>query len=432
MNEYKDLASRLSAVINTAIDGIITIDKKGIIESINNAGCEIFQYEEKELIGQNINMLMPPPDKEQHDEYLQRYHQTNKPHIIGIGREVMGLKKDGTIFPFRLAVSKVDLENRIIFTGIIHDLTNIKAAEERIIKLNRELEQKVAERTYQLEDVVNKLLVTNRQLEDEIQERTAIEAKLISQEEELRISLLKEKELGELKSRFVSMASHEFRTPLATILSSAALIKRYINSEQQDRREKHVDRIKSAVANLTGILNDFLSISKLEEGKVDLKISEFYMEEVIEEVSNDVEGLLKNEQIIVAHYYGNKQILKTDKRIIKNILFNLVSNAIKYSNEKSTIECNIQYNAEEFEIEIKDYGIGIPEEDQKHMFQRFFRAGNVINIQGTGLGLIIVKRYLDILNGKIRFISKYGIGTSFFVSLPYTTDDNEENINYRR
>ena len=169
----------------------------------------------------------------------------------------MGRKKSGVTFPFRLAVSKVPLHDRVIYTGIIHDLTDIKLAQNRILSLNKELEVKVAERTYQLEDVVNKLLDTNQQLEEEIKERAIVEEKLKSQEEELRLSLSKEKELGELKSRFVSMASHEFRTPLATILSSAALISRYEKTEQQTNRTKHTHRIKSAVANLTGILNDF-------------------------------------------------------------------------------------------------------------------------------------------------------------------------------
>jgi signal transduction histidine kinase len=298
-------------------------------------------------------------------------------------------------------------------------MTDVKAAEERILRLNEELEHKVSKRTYELESVVNKLLDTNTKLEEEINERKSIEAKLMIREEELKLSLEKEKELGELKSRFVSMASHEFRTPLATILSSAALISRYEEKDHQSKRVKHVERIKSAVNNLTGILNDFLSISKLEEGKIDVNYGEVNLESLFDLIKQEVEGIMKQNQVIEVNIADQRSPVVSDERIIKNILFNLISNAIKYSHESGHIECNIKFIEDDLEIEIKDQGIGIPLEDQKHMFERFFRAGNVTNIQGTGLGLNIVKRYVDILGGSIRFTSIFGEGSSFFVKLPY-------------
>ncbi|MBT8190767.1 MAG: PAS domain-containing sensor histidine kinase [Saprospiraceae bacterium] len=414
-----DFALRIQAIIDTAIDGIITIDVHGVIETVNQAAIQMFGYAESDIVGKKINVLMPEPYKSSHDGYMSRYLSTKIPRIIGIGREVLGERADGSVFPFRLAVSEVILNDRIIFTGIIHDLTDVKAAEERILRLNEELESKVSKRTYELENVVNKLLDTNTKLEEEINERKSIEAKLMIREEELKLSLEKEKELGELKSRFVSMASHEFRTPLATILSSAALISRYEEHNHQPKRVKHVERIKSAVNNLTGILNDFLSISKLEEGKIDVKYDKVNLESLIELIKQEVEGIMKPGQAITVNFINTLRPVISDERIIKNILFNLVSNSIKYSYESGLIECNIKFLEEELEIEIKDKGIGIPLEDQKHMFERFFRAGNVTNIQGTGLGLNIVKRYVDILGGSIRFTSIFGEGSSFFVKLPY-------------
>jgi len=414
-----DFALRIEAIINTAIDGIITIDVNGIIETINMAALKMFGYTESETVGQKINMLMPEPYKSSHDGYISRYLSTKMPRIIGIGREVLGERADGSVFPFRLAVSEVILNDRVIFTGIIHDMTDVKAAEERILRLNEELEHKVSKRTYELESVVNKLLDTNTKLEEEINERKSIEAKLMIREEELKLSLEKEKELGELKSRFVSMASHEFRTPLATILSSAALISRYEEKDHQSKRVKHVERIKSAVNNLTGILNDFLSISKLEEGKIDVNYGEVNLESLFDLIKQEVEGIMKQNQVIEVNIADQRSPVVSDERIIKNILFNLISNAIKYSHESGHIECNIKFIEDDLEIEIKDQGIGIPLEDQKHMFERFFRAGNVTNIQGTGLGLNIVKRYVDILGGSIRFTSIFGEGSSFFVKLPY-------------
>jgi len=413
-----DFAQRLQAIIDTAIDGIITINKQGIVESLNPSAAGLFGYKPSEVIGNNIKILMPEPYHTEHDGYLHRYQATKVPHIIGTGREVSGRKKDGIIFPFRLAVSEVILNDRIIYTGIIHDLTDVKEAEEEIVQLNKRLEKKVNERTKELERTVNKMLSTNTSLQKEVKDRLAAEEKLQFSETELKSALVKEKELSELKSRFVSMASHEFRTPLTSILSSAAIIGRYDKEEQQANREKHVNRIKSSVANLTGILNDFLSLSKLEEGRVEVHLSELNLDLLCREVIEDTKSMLKSTQIIKHSVNGDNPHVIVDERILRNILFNLISNAIKYSEDD--IRCQINFENDYYQFEIKDQGIGIPIEDQKYLFTRFFRAGNVTNIQGTGLGLNIVKGYVEILGGEISFISEHEIGTTFIVKIPYS------------
>ena len=417
----KEFVLRLKAVIETAIDGILTIDAHGIIETMNPAAAKLFGYDPDKVIGNNIKMLMPDPDKTRHDEYLQRYHETKEPRIIGIGREVNGQRKDGSIFPFRLAVSEVILNDRVIFTGIIHDLSKVKRAEEEITVLNKKLEQKVVDRTNELEKTVNKLLSTNSRLNTEISERQEAENKLKLRETELKDALSKEKELNELKSRFVSMASHEFRTPLTSILSSAAIIGKYDQSHQQENREKHIKRIKSAVTNLTGILNDFLSLSKLEEGLVELQLQKLNLDHLCQEVIIATEGLRKGKQNIIHTVHGDDPQIIVDERILKNILFNLISNAIKYSDKD--IQCHLYFEKNNFTIKIVDQGIGIPLEDQKYLFSRFFRAGNVTNIQGTGLGLSIVQEYVEILNGEISFESVHEKGTTFTVSIPYSNVD---------
>ena len=152
-----DIALRLEAVIDTAIDGIITIDHRGIIETINTAAALIFGYDKSEVVGKNVNVLMPEPDHSRHDRYISNYLSTKNPKIIGVGREVIGKKKDGTTFPFRLAVSEVILAERVIFTGIVHDLSEIYLANEKLQKINDELEVKVEERTKELEDAINEL-----------------------------------------------------------------------------------------------------------------------------------------------------------------------------------------------------------------------------------------------------------------------------------
>jgi PAS domain S-box-containing protein len=356
-----ELELRLQAIIDNAVDGIITIDTRGIIESTNPAVSRIFGFTEDELIGKNIAVLMPEPDRARHHSYVDSYLQTGKAKIIGKGRELIGKRKDGSTFPFLLSISEVHLNDKLIFTGIVHDLSEIQ---------------------------------------------------------QIKAALEKEKELNELKSRFVTMASHEFRTPLSTILSSASLIARYVDGKDQDKRDKHISRIKSSVSNLTGILNDFLSLSRLEEGQIHNHPVEVNLNSVMEEIQDEMISVLKDGQRLESVFPEDEIQLLIDKNLLKNICINLLSNAIKYSEEGKTIFFTVQLADHKLNIEIKDQGLGIPEDEQVHVFNRFFRAHNASNIQGTGLGLNIVKKYIDLLEGEINFKSKSFEGTTFFVTLP--------------
>ena len=405
MNQERD--DRLyAAIFNTVIDGVITISERGVIQTVNPAAAELFGYTAKELEGEKVNMLMPEPHQSDHDQYLHNYKTTGVKKIIGIGREVRGKKKDGEEFPFRLAISEVHLSTGRIFTGIIHDLTEQKRAEKRILEINDQLEQRVADRTEELSNVVNKLIQTNKALE--------------KKELELVQALDKERELSELKSRFVTTASHEFRTPLSTILSSASLIARYTDPEAIEKRNKHINRIKTSVKNLTGILNDFLSLSKLEEGKVESQTHDFSLTNLCNEVIEHIGTTLKKDQQVVLINDIKNENVHADERSIRNVMINLLSNASKYSDEGKKIIFKITNDEKAVYFSVKDNGIGIPADEQQHLFTRFFRANNVSNIQGTGLGLNIVKRYLDLMDGTIEFESKEGEGTKFRVSVPLT------------
>ena len=243
----------------------------------------------------------------------------------------------------------------------------------------------------------------------------------ITQEKEaaiqLETALQKERELGELKSRFVSMASHEFRTPLSSILSSAELLGMYLELGKHDKCEKNINRIKSSVRNLTGILNDFLSLEKLEAGKVSIQKTTFPLPAYLEELQDEMKPILKkNQQLQISH--PNLQEIHTDAHLLTNILINLLSNAIKYSPKGEDVELVISAEKDHWLLQVIDHGIGIPEQDKAHMFSRFFRASNVENIKGTGLGLTIVKRYLVLLGGTIGFESEYGKGSTFYFTLP--------------
>lgn len=273
-----------------------------------------------------------------------------------------------------------------------------------IRKLNAELEVRVAERTRELADAIQKLEHTNK---------TLYQAQI-----EIRKALQKEKELHELKSRFVTIASHEFRTPLSTVLSSASLISKYKTTEDDDKRLKHVDRIKSAVSNLTSILNDFLSISRIEEGKIYNVPSEFDVVSFTTDITEEIQGVKKAGQQIFYEHTGDKTTVNLDKNLLKNVLINLLSNASKYSAEGKDIFLNTELTDKALTLKVKDQGIGIPEADKTHLFTPFFRAQNVTNIQGTGLGLNIVKRYVDIMQGTLDYTSELNQGTTFTITIP--------------
>ena len=385
----------LEAIIETAIDGIITIDQRGKIESLNPAALTLFGYTIDEVEGKNISMLMPQPDQGEHDNYLAKYKQTGEKHIIGTGREVRGLRKNGSTFPFRLAVSEVQYENRKIYTGFIHDLSKEKEAEERLREYATELENLVDERTKSLKKTVTALRVAK---------------------EEVSLSLEKEKELNQMKSRFVSMASHEFRTPLSSVQLSSSLIEKYAQPFQNKNIEKHVHKIKNAVGNLTTILNDFLSLEKLEAGRVEPAFQEFDLVKLAEEITEEMQMIAKQDQNIIYQHTGLESVVSLDQHLLKNCMINLINNAIKYSGENTFIEFNTEINDKQCIVTIKDNGIGIPDTDQKHLFQPFFRAHNTGNIPGTGLGLNIVLRYAGLMKGELQFESKINQGTTFILS----------------
>ncbi|UAY53473.1 sensor histidine kinase [Ferruginibacter albus] len=270
-----------------------------------------------------------------------------------------------------------------------------KAAEESMALLNIHMEQKIEHRTINLKEAL---------------------LQLEASKQELSQALEKEKELGEIKSQFVSLASHEFKTPLSTILSSASLIALYENENDQPSREKHVQRITQSVMHLNSVLEDFLSIGKLESGHVNVEPSLFNIDSFIKDILDEMKMTVKQGQQLQFALKGGGDFV-TDKRLLKNILINVLSNAIKFSNNDIVI--NIANKADELHILVEDKGIGIPVEDQKHLFSSFYRAKNASHISGTGLGLHIVKRYIDLLHGAIELQSEAKKGTSVYIRLPF-------------
>ena len=392
-----DKGALLQAIIENAIDGIITIDNRGLIESINPSACKLFGYTPEEVLGKNVSMLMPNPHQDKHDEYIARYQRTGVPHIIGMGRDVPGLRKDGTQFPFRLGVNEVKYFGKTIYTGFIHDLSKEKEAEEQIRHYASQLEKLVEERTLSLQESVK-----------ELQEAKEVVSK----------SLEKEKELSQMKSRFVSMASHEFRTPLSSIQLSASLIEKYKQQSDGINISKHVSKIKNSVGNLTTILDDFLSLERLEAEKIEPAFSKFDIVKLAEEITEEMQLIAKREQNIIYQHTGLQSSVVLDQNLLRNCIINLISNAIKYSGENTFIEFNTELTDTECIIIVKDNGIGIPASDHKHLFEPFFRANNTGNIPGTGLGLNIILRYASLMGGKVSFSSLVNQKTIFTLNFP--------------
>ncbi|MFZ5554327.1 MAG: ATP-binding protein [Bacteroidota bacterium] len=402
----------LVSLFKYANEGILVTDEAGKITLANPKAEKMFGYSQVEMMGMEIENLLPPRHRSHHTGYRKEYTQNPEPRSMGKGRELFAYTKNGEEFPIEISISNFKMNDVVYIMCFIADITERKKHQDELKAAHEKLQQSA--------EAISRM---NAELELKVKERTTALAEAIKKLDESRKEVLqaleKEKQLNELKSRFVTTASHEFRTPLGTILSSASLIARYNAAEDEEKRVKHIERIRSSVSNLTEILNDFLSLDKLEEGIIRNNPVEFEIESFISSSLDELKPILKSGQSISFVNEGQTNtIVSLDNQILKNVIINLVSNAIKYSPESSPITVSFKAKGENCKIDVTDRGIGIPEHDQQHIFERFFRANNATNIQGTGLGLNIVKKYVELMKGKISFTSKPSEGTTFTVELP--------------
>lgn len=385
---------RYEALFNQASMGIIVVDGAAVVQSANPFALQLFGYTAEEVLGKPIEMLIPRRYHSRHVTHRDVYAHNPKTRPMGVGMDLFAIKKDGSEFPVEVSLSNYqDHENQFVI-AFISDISIRKRAEAEIEELNNKLESTVEQRTKELRVAMQDL------------ERS---------KDELAKLLEKEKELGELKSRFVTTASHEFRTPLSTILSSTYLIERYTTTEEQPRREKHLQRIASSVQLLTDILNDFLSVGKIEEGKIQTRFTTFDLQQLVSDITREMEVTLKKGQVLAYRHQGHRMV-HLDASLLKHIVINLVSNASKFSPDNGVIEVETGCGPEGVQLLVRDNGIGISREDQKHLMERFFRAANAGNIQGTGLGLHIISKYTELMNGTIRCISELEQGTTFIIT----------------
>ncbi|MBK8610689.1 MAG: PAS domain-containing sensor histidine kinase [Chitinophagaceae bacterium] len=374
--ELDKATSFQKAIIDNAGAMIVATDTKGLITVFNPEASLNIGYSQSEVIGKMTPILFHDKNeinRRRADLFSEFGIKLKNDFDVMVEKAKRNIheeevytytRKDGSTFPVALTISAVKDKNGTItgFMGVSIDITERKKAEE---KLTRSLE--------------------------------------------------KERDLGELKTRFVSMASHEFRTPLSTILSSAYLIEKYSDTKDQPDREKHLHRITSSVSMLTDILNDFLSLGKIEEGKIQVRLTCFNIEQVINNIVDEISGTFKKKQIVIYSHTGLTDVF-LDQTLLKNMIYNLVSNASKFSPEKSLIEIKTTYRKQQLVLSVKDRGIGISKEDQKHLMERFFRGVNAGNIQGTGLGLHLVSKYAELMNGTVDCISELEKGTEFVIT----------------
>ncbi|MEJ7766887.1 MAG: PAS domain-containing sensor histidine kinase [Chitinophagaceae bacterium] len=409
---------QLNSIFKFANEGIILTNDQSEIVLINPNATRLFLVEEDNIIGKPISELFPEVsvDTDSLPNPLLAFYRDPSSWKLENQLVMNASKSNGTHFPVEIKISYYKERKKSFVLIFLNDVS------ERKEYINKMVLQKE-----QLEKITSDVRILNVELENKVAERTLILQEALKELEksqtELNDALNEEKGLNEIKSRFISMASHEFRTPLSTILSSASLLLKYNRTEENTQREKHIRRIKDSVKHLTGMLEDFLDLGKLDSGKVSRDIDFFDVKDFFQDVVDEMEATLKNGQEVRLSMEGESNFA-TDKRLLKNVLINILNNASKFSADEQPIDVKIFNSGYKLSLQIHDQGIGIPAEDMPYLFTSFYRGRNALNINGTGLGLHIVKRYINILEGNITITSKLNEGTSCNIELPSLKEPN--------
>lgn len=411
LNVLIDKLKLIEIAFNITDEGILISDSDGLIVYTNISIENYFGYKSEDLIGKNIEILIPKSYKSAHQSHFDSYMHNTSYLKNSNFREVMGLNNLGLEIPLEIRLSLFTYEDKKYSIAFVIDITQRKEKENESQIEKKQLEEIVKDSSTELQRVVKQLQKTNKELELEIKRK-------ILAKDEIRKALIAEREVGQLKTKFLSLVSHEFRTPLSGILTSASLINKYVAPLDKEKIIKHTDTIKSLVKHLSLIMDDFLSLDKLENGSIEYKFTKFDCNTLLQEIIKDTYPLIKTNQKIIYTPCKEPILLFQDKKIVSIIISNLIYNAIKYSFENQSIEIDVSSEENLLKIKVLDHGLGIPENDQKFIFKRFFRASNVSHIQGTGIGLNIIKQNVEGIGGKIAFKSKENNGSVFTVEIP--------------
>ncbi len=405
---YKESEKRYKNVVENATDAIFIIqDRK--IRFLNKKASDLTGFPASELINKPIEVICPESEyKKISDNYVKLMTgiENNIRFTIKVKR------KDCSIFDVELNNGTTTLNSRQAELVFMRDISNLKQDDEKIKRMNTDLEKSVADRTAQLK-------LTMDVLKKENQARKATEDELRKAQKELIVAYNREKEIGELKSRFISLISHEYRTPLTVIMSSNEIIKLLLQTKKYDEVEKHINKISNAINSMTSMVENVLSYNTLNTDEPDIIISKFDLVELIKGLVANVNNKTNNSHRIKLTVPSKVTELVSDKPLLKLALSNLLLNAIKFSPKDSEINVSLIPGISQIVISIKDEGSGISEKDLEHLFQPFFKAASSFGIvSGTGLGLAVVKKCIDALNGLIKVESELGKGSEFIVILP--------------
>ena len=384
VEQLRDGAARIHAILNTAVDGIITIDEHGIVETLNPATERLFGYTVAEVVGRNITMLMPEPHRSQHDDYLKRYCTSGVARVIGIGREAIGRRKDGSTFPVELAVSAMQIGSERYFTGIVRDITARKQIELQLLIAKNDAQQANA-----------------------------------------------------AKSTFLAAMSHEIRTPMNGVIGMVDVLHQ---SSLKGYQVEMVDLIRESAYSLLDIIEDILDFSKIEAGKLEIEQAPVMFVDVLEKACLILDRLSEKKRVALSLYIDPAipAAVLSDALRLRQILINLINNAIKFSGgQKQAGQVSVRAVLAErgpdrvaVDIHIADNGIGMNKETLARLFSPFAQAdiSTTRCFGGTGLGLAISHHLIELMGGKIAVLSAPGQGSTFTVSLsfvPLPTDADQ-------
>ena len=390
--QIKDSESRNRVILNNILGVVITINEKGIIQTVNSAIENVFGYSIEEVIGQNIKIIVPEPHASEHDGYLKNYRDSGIAKIIGTTRTTQGMHKDGHLIPVELDISELEQQGQRMYLGIVRDITERTQVAAELDKYRNQLEELVQKRTLEMKSALDEAERSNM-----------------------------------AKSDFLSHMSHELRTPLNAIIGFGQMLE--LDAELfNETQQGNVKEILDAGHHLLELINDVLDLAKIESGKLEVSIEVVNIADILQQCLTLVQSHADKRQIEIVDNISDKgYCVQADYTRLKQVFLNLLSNAVKYNRESGRITVDSELtNEQHLRISITDTGEGLTKDEVAQLFTPFERIDELNNIEGTGIGLVITKNLIELMDGSINVDSNKGQGTTFWIELASNTLQTKE------